>query len=260
MGHAYDRIGSGYARRRRPDPRIAAPIHEALRGADTVINLGAGAGSYEPDDVPVIAVEPSSAMVGQRPPGAAPVVRACAEALPFRDRSFAAAMAVLTLHHWRDWNAGLGEAIRVARDRVVLFTWDPDGAGFWFADYAAEMLAADRRRFPPIAALAAALADPRVVPVPIPHDCVDGFMGAYWRRPEAYLAPEVRAAISSLADGTAQPALDRLASDLASGAWERRYGHLRQLEALDLGYRLVVGRVLNRRQSVRRQGSTITTR
>jgi SAM-dependent methyltransferase len=243
MAQAYDHIGLGYARSRRSDPRIAAPIQAALRGADTVLNVGAGAGSYEPRDAAVVAVEPSRTMLRQRPPGAAPALRAHAEALPFRDGAFAAALAVLTLHHWRDWRAGLGEALRVSRDKVVLFTWDPDSPGFWFRDYAPELLETDRRRFPRIAALTAALIDPQVVPVPIPHDCVDGFMGAYWRRPAAYLSPEVRAAISSLTDGSAQPALDRLAADLASGAWDRKHGHLRQVDALDLGYCVVAGRV-----------------
>jgi SAM-dependent methyltransferase len=244
VAHAYDRIGADYARQRRPDPRMSAPILAALRGADSVVNVGAGAGAYEPRDAAVVAVEPALTMVRQRPPGAAPVVRGCAEALPFGARAFGAAMAVLTLHHWRDWRAGVREMIRVARGAVAIFTWDPDSAGFWFADYAPELLAVDRRRFPSIAALTAELVAPRVTAVPIPHDCSDGFMGAYWRRPEAYLSPEVRGAISSLAEPAAQPALERLRADLASGAWTKRHVHLLDLDELDLGYRLVVGRAI----------------
>ena len=242
MAHAYDDIGRGYAKSRRSDPRLAARILEALRGADRVINVGAGAGSYEPGDRFVVAAEPSMTMLRQRPPGAAPAIRACAEALPFRDGAFAAALAVLTIHHWRDWRAGLREAIRVARGQVVLLTWDPESAGFWLQDYVPHVLEADRRRFPSLDALQGELADSQVVPVRIPHDCVDGFMGAFWRRPAAYLDPQVHGAISSLADGSSEAALGRLADDLASGAWAKKYGELLGVDELDLGYRLVIGR------------------
>lgn len=154
-----------------------------------MLNVGAGAGAYEPHERRVVAAEPSAVMVAQRPPSAAPAVRARAEALPFADRAFEAVLATLTLHHWSDQRRGLHECRRVARDRVVLLTWDPGGPGFWLVrDYFPEIADLDRESFPTIAALCAMLGrDAEVIPVPIPADCTDGFLGAYWRRPEAYL-------------------------------------------------------------------------
>ncbi len=238
----YDRLGIGYAAHRSPDPRIAAAIRGALDDARDVVNVGAGTGSYEPDDRRVVAVEPSAVMVRQRPAAAAPATRASALRLPFRDGAFDAALAVLTLHHWPDWRAGLRELRRVARARVVLLSWDPACDGFWLVrDYLPEILAADRAIFPTMAAMAAALGPATVVPVPIPSDCRDGFLGAYWRRPEAYLDPAVRAAISSFARiGDPAPGLDRLRDDLRSGRWHDRHADLVGRDAIDLGYRLVV--------------------
>ena len=236
----YDRIGTGYVQQRRPDPRLAALIGDALGDADSVVNVGAGAGSYEPRDRRVVAVEPAITMIRQRTAGAAPVVRACAEALPFPNRSFAAALAVLSVHHWSDWQAGLRELLRVSRRKVVLFTWDPQSEGFWLADYFPHLLERDRQRFPTLTALRAVLGRIEAVPVPIPHDCSDGFMGAYWRRPSAYLDPKVRAAISSLAAEASNVSLIRLADELGNGVWERKYGPMLQQDAVDLGYRLVV--------------------
>lgn len=240
----YDDIGRGYARQRRSDPRIAAQLRAALGDAPSVLNVGAGAGSYEPDDRTVVAVEPSAVMLAQRPPGSAPAVRARAEALPFADRAFAAVLAVLTLHHWADRAAGLAECARVARKRVVLLTWDAASDGFWLVqDYFPEFLEIDRQRFPAMEAYARMFgpgARVEVLPVPIPRNCVDGMLGAYWARPEAYLDAQVRAGISSFAHPGAEQGLERLASDLASGAWHERHGHLLQLDELDLGYRLVV--------------------
>ena len=236
----YERIGAGYARRRRPDPRLARAIAEALDGSGNVLDVGAGTGSYEPPGPGTVAVEPAATMIAQRPPEAAPCVRGLAEALPFRARTFDAGLAVLTLHHWSDWRAGLGELARVLRRKMVLFTWDPDSDGFWLSrDYLPEMLAADRRRFPGLDDLRAFLGDLRVQRVPIPHDCTDGFLGAYWRRPEAYLDPSVRQSISRLARGERAGGLARLAADLDGGAWARRYGHVREAAELDIGYCLV---------------------
>ena len=188
-GSVYDTIGRGYARQRRPDPRIAAHVTAALGGARSVLNVGAGAGSYEPPDRRVVAVEPSGVMLAQRPPGAAPAVQARAEALPFPDRAFDATMAVLTLHHWADRARGLAECARVARERVVLLTWDPAASGFWLTkEYFPAFIEADRRAFPCIASYAGAFgpgARVHVPAVPVPRDCVDGFLGAYWARPEA---------------------------------------------------------------------------
>lgn len=236
----YDRIGAGYVQQRRPDPRLAAMIWDALGDADSVLNVGAGAGSYEPHDRRVVAAEPAIGMIRQRAEGAAPAVRACAEALPFPDASFAAALAVLTIHHWSDWRAGLCELVRVSHRKVVLFTWDPQSDGFWLCDYFPRLLETDRRRFPTLTALRAVLGEIQAIPVPIPHDCSDGFMGAYWRRPSAYLDPEVRAAISSLATGASDVSLARLADDLRTCAWERKYGQVLDQDEVDLGYRLVV--------------------
>jgi SAM-dependent methyltransferase len=197
----YDTIGRGYAQQRRPDPRIAAQVTAALGGACSVLNVGAGAGSYEAQDRRVVAVEPSAVMLAQRTPSAAPAVQARAEALPFPDRAFDAVMAVLTLHHWADRARGLAECARVARERVVLLTWDPAADGFWLVqDYFPEFMEADRRQFPGIPVYVEAFgqsARVQVAPVPVPRDCVDGFLGAYWARPEAYLDPAVRAGISS---------------------------------------------------------------
>lgn len=246
-GVRYDTIGRGYARHRRADPRIAAVVHDALGDARTVVNVGAGTGSYEPVDRPVVPVEPSTAMALQRHPSLPPAVLGVAESLPLADGTADAAMAVLTLHHWSDPYRGLAELVRVARRRVVLLTIDPEvEAELWpFQDYVPEMLERDRREFPALRQIAAALAAPtRVVPVPVPADCSDGFLLSFWSRPEAVLDPGARAATSGFArlDDTRQAeVVTRLARDLESGAWDQRHGHLRALSALDVGLRLVVG-------------------
>src|SRR5687767_10099719 len=212
MSGTYDTIGQAYSTRRRPDPRIAARIG-ALIGRDaTVLNVGAGSGSYEPVHNDVIAVEPSAVMIGQRLPSAAPAVRAVAEELPFRDEAFDVALAILTVHHWNDQKRGLEECARVARDRVVLLTWDPEAEGFWLVrDYFPEILAVDRVIFPSMQSLNTVLGPVAVSPLPIPADCVDGFLGAYWQRPEAYLDPEVRGGISSFCRlANVKPNLERL--------------------------------------------------
>jgi SAM-dependent methyltransferase len=240
----YDAIGLGYRAYRRPDPRVAAAITEALGEADTVVNVGAGAGSYEPTDRPVIAVEPSAAMIAQRRSGGPPVVQASATHLPFRDGAFAAALAVLTVHHWPDRPRGLGQLARAARDRVVVLTWDPATPGFWLVDeYFPEIWAIDRPIFPTLDDLRSALGAIEIRPLPVPHDCSDGFLGAYWRRPEAYLDPGVRGAMSTFSKiRDVEPGLARLRRDLADGTWLRRHGDLLDRTELDLGYRLVVSR------------------
>lgn len=239
MQPAYDRIGKDYAVRRRPDPRIAAAIRAALGQARTVLNVGAGAGSYEPADLAVTAIEPSAEMIRQRAPGPATVIRGRAEALPFEDGRFDAAMAILTLHHWTDRECGLREMRRVTRGPVVLLTYDPAFRGAWLTDYLPALTALDEAQMPPMEEYARWLGQVRIAPLPIPHDCTDGFLHAYWRRPAAYLDPRVRSGSSSFWAIDAEEGLARLARDLDSGEWARRYGHLLEREACDLGYRLV---------------------
>jgi SAM-dependent methyltransferase len=241
----YDRVADGYAGVRRADPRIAAAIERALGDARSVANVGAGTGNYEPVDREVVAIEPSAEMRARRPRGAAPCLDGTAEALPLEDDSVDAAMAVLTIHHWRDSAAGLAEMRRVARQRVVVLTFDVDVAeDYWFvADYLPETATADRERTPTIGETVALMGGAGVEAVPIPWDCTDGFLGAYWRRPEAYLDPDVRAGISTfqVVDAArSADALARLEEDLRSGAWDERHGDLRAQESLDLGYRLLV--------------------
>ncbi len=238
----YDAIGTTYAQTRNADPRIAAAIQTALGDAASVVNIGAGAGSYEPSNT-VVAVEPSRVMISQRRRGAAPIVRAVAEALPLRDKSVDAALAVLTVHHWADVSAGIWEMQRVARRRLVFFTWRPEViAEFWLLrDYLPAAAAADAAVAVPLETLAAAVpgCQMRVVPVPVPHDCTDGFGAAYWRRPRAYLDPDVRAGISMLArtdPSVLAPGLARLKDDLDSQRWQRTNAALLERDALDVGY------------------------
>lgn len=241
MSAAYDRIGLDYAALRRPDPRIAAVIGAALGPARSVLNVGAGAGSYEPADREVTAIEPSLAMIRQRPAGAAPVIEGRAERLPFADNSFDASMAVLTVHHWSDQAEGLREMRRVTRGPVVVLTYDPAFRGFWLADYIPALVALDEAQMPPLADYEKWLGPVEIAPVPIPHDCRDGFLAAYWRRPRAYLDPRVRAAMSSFWKlGDVSAALGRLARDLDSGDWARLHAGLLERDQCDCGYRLVV--------------------
>ncbi len=244
----YDSIGRRYSIFRRPDHRIASAINAALGDAASVANIGAGAGSYEPPARTVVAVEPSEVMIRQRPADAAPCLKGSAEALPLATASVDAAMAILSAHHWTDLERGLGEMVRVARRRVVLLTWIPNAAPFWLTqDYFPEILAHDRTIFPSGDALVAMLQrltrerqwSVRTQPLPVPHDCIDGFLCAYWRRPECYLDAERREAISSFARIDARPGLARLHADLSSGRWAERNRPLLSLDALDVGYRIV---------------------
>lgn len=244
MEALYDRIGRGYANIREPDERIAQVIWRALGDSGSVVNVGAGTGSYEPRDRHVVAVEPSMTMIAQRPTGSTPVVQANAVSLPFTNDSFDAGLAILTVHHWPDQPRGLAELRRVSRHRVVVVTWDPTSPGFWLTDYFPEVLDIDRPLFPAISDVERALGPATVETIPIPHDCTDGFLGAYWRRPDAYLDERVRGAISTFSKlSDIGPALDGLRTDLASGAWQRKYGGLLKRTQLDLGYRLIVADV-----------------
>jgi hypothetical protein len=245
-GEIYDSIGTTYNSTRRADPRIGQAIWSALEGCGSVLNVGAGTGAYEPPDRLVVAVEPSETMRRARPVGSAPCLAASAESLPFDDRSFDAAMAVLTVHHWRDYRAGLAELRRVARRRVLIVHWDQAVIDrFWLADYFPEAFALDRRRGPSLQEVRAALdLDTDVVPLVVPHDCQDGFGGAYWRRPDAYLDPTVRAGISMLAQTEHQrgDGLQRLQRDLSDGTWAARHRALLEQAEFDCGYRIIVGR------------------
>jgi SAM-dependent methyltransferase len=241
----YDTIGASYTVTRRTEPRIAARIWTALGDARTVLNVGAGTGSYEPPDRDVTAVEPSAVMRAQRAPGSAPCVAAAAESLPFEDQSFEAAMAFATIHHWQDPIAGLREMRRVAR-RVVVFTHDSSHRGwlhrFWLTrDYLPEVadLVAGR---PSLTEMGRAIGA-RAEPVPIPWDCADGFFEAYWRRPEAYLDENVRSGISvwaKVGPEAERRAVSSLRDDLASGRWAERNRELGALDEAELGLRLLI--------------------
>lgn len=242
LAASYDVIGVNYAELRKPDPRIAAAIDDALGSAETVLNVGAGTGSYEPPQRTVTAVEPSTAMIRQRAASAAPALRASAENLPFPDKSFDAAMAILTVHHWPDKERGIREMRRVARGPVVILTFDPEATDFWLFDYFPEFLKLDRAAMPKMTELSAWLGEATISPLPVPHDCTDGFLCAYWRRPEAYLDERIRSGMSPFwAIDDASPGLDRLSRDLSTGAWSARHSHLADHENCDVGYRLVVG-------------------
>jgi SAM-dependent methyltransferase len=240
MADLYDRIGGGYSTTRVTDARIARLIDDALGTAVEVVNVGAGTGNYEPIGRRMTAVEPSEAMIAQRRADAAVAVRAHAEALPFADRSFDAAMAVWTLHHWSDWRAGVREMCRVTRGRIVIATWDPMFPGsFWLtSEYLPEARELDTMSFPSLAELLQELGGGDVTTIPVPSDCTDGFTAAHWARPEALLDPNVRANISTFAQlpaASVERALTALRRDLDTGHWDRRHGHLRHLPELDLG-------------------------
>lgn len=240
----YEQHGRTYAHHRRPDPRIAVRIHAALGDAGTVLNVGAGSGSYEPTDRWVLAVEPSATMRAQRPPGAAPAIDARAEALPFDDDAVDAAMACVTIHHWEPPQAGLAELRRVARGPVVVFSFDLDRLPAWQQQHLAEGLAIERPRFPSLDAVAAALGGrTHVERIPTPGDCTDGFFEAFWRRPERLLDPAVRAAQSMwalLPPGVEDRIVERLARSLSSGEWDAEHGHLRGTAEYDGALSLVV--------------------
>ena len=241
MAAKYDTIGVTYANLRQPDPRIAARIEAALGPAETVLNVGAGAGSYEPTGRKVTAIDPSEEMIRQRPPTAAPCIKGVAEDLPFEDKSFDASMAILTLHHWSDKARGLAEMRRVTKGAIVLLTFDPNAQDFWLCDYIPALSELDKTIFPAAQGYKGWLDEIEISPVLIPADCSDGFLGAYWRRPYAYLDSRVRASISSFwAIDDVTKELARLKDDLDSGAWAMRYPHLEARDEIDLGYRLVV--------------------
>jgi SAM-dependent methyltransferase len=241
----YEQHGHGYARYRQPDPRIAALVDRALGPARTVLNVGAGAGSYEPAGRYVLAVEPSAVMRAQRPLSLAPAIDAVAEALPLDDGSVDAAMAMITIHQWPDAARGLREMRRVARGPVVIITFDGDALDrFWLAGYSPELMDAERRRYPAISAIRAALGgSAEVSVVPVPADCTDGFTEAYYARPEMFLDDAARGAQSAwgfVTAGEQGAAVARLRADLESGAWDRQHGRWRHEAVFEGSLRLVV--------------------
>jgi SAM-dependent methyltransferase len=240
----YDTIGHGYRPVRQPDPRIAARIEAALGDSQTVVNVGAGSGSYEPHDRWVIAVEPSTVMIAQRPACAAPVIQSAAEQMPLADHCVDAALAVLTVHHWHDLEAGVEQMVRVASKRIVIVTMDvPTFAQLWILDdYLPQLLGQHADRFPTIERLCGLLPNATSEPLPVPSDCSDRFLAALWARPHELLDPAIRAATSPWHDlpaDTVELALARLRRDLEDGSWERRHGDLLRQSELDVGLRLV---------------------
>ena len=247
MSARYDEIGHGYALRRREDPAIAARVHAALGDARTVVNVGAGSGSYEPRDRIVVAIEPSAVMAAQRPPDRPPAILASAGALPLVDDAVDAAMAVLTVHHWEgEQEAGVRELRRVARGPVAILTALPENGERWWLmrDYLPEVAALDRRVFPPLERLAEWLGgEVRVETVEIARDSPDWSLLSYWAHPERVLDPEARAATSGFSrmpEEVVARVVAAVERDLADGTWEERNGHLRALDSFDAGLRLVV--------------------
>jgi len=246
MTEIYDTIGYRYSTTRRPDPRIARSLRAALDGCLTVLNVGAGTGSYEPEDLDVVAVEPSLTMLRQRGQGAAPAVQGRAEALPFRDSSFDAVLGVLTLHHWAGVKRGLMECARCARRRVVFLTIDVEvWSKFWLVrDYFPDILKIDQVIVPSLGAIEAVLGRIESEPVNIAADCIDGFLGAYWRRPEAYMDPVVRGGMSTFNKITdVDGRIELLRNDLATGEWARQHRDLLNRDSIDLGYRILIARL-----------------
>ena len=247
MNAIYDDIGNHYSVTRCTDPKIAKQLYSELRGATRIVNIGAGTGSYEPENIELVAVEPSSVMISQRKVGSHRVEQAFAENLPFEANSFSHAMTVLSMHHWQDRARAFQEINRVATEKFVAITWDPQSEPFWLTrDYFPEIYEMDKRIFPTLEELHDYFDEVIIRPLQIPSDCKDGFLTAFWKRPEAYLSSQVRQAMSpfskikNLSEG-----LQKLEDDLASGVWARRNHALFGSSDLHTGYRLISARVRN---------------
>ena len=246
MGSAnYEIIGQHYSSLRKPDTDIANLIHATIGQGNSVVNIGAGTGSYEPQNNYVVAVGPSKQMLLKRK-NRNPVIQALAEQLPFKSNSFDTALAILTLHHWNSLEIGLIEAKRVARSKIVILTWVDFPITFWLYDYFPELRELDKNLFPSIERLGDILGEIEVTPVLIPNNCTDGFLCAYWSRPESYLDAYIRSAISSFSRlDNIDLGLKNLEHDLQTGLWNKRYGFLKELKNYDLGYRLIVANIKN---------------
>lgn len=241
MSVNYDKLAESYRSYRKPDPRIAERILFHIDDSRRILNVGAGIGSYEPEDREIVAVEPSHEMISQRKCSKAISIQGAAEYLPFKDNTFDISMAILTMHHWADLPSGLKEMVRVSTDKIILFTWIGYGNEFWLENYIPEIVGVDYELFPTLEELDRILGGVSVETIEIPHDCSDGFMCAYWRRPEAYLDPNIRKAISTFSRiPDVQNGLDRLQDEIDSGEWRKKHARLLEKESLDLGYRLVI--------------------
>ena len=245
MKAIYDQIGVTYSATRGTDPKIAKQLYAELDGATRIVNIGAGTGSYEPENFDLVAVEPSAEMISQRSPDAHPVRQAAAEKLPFDDNSFSHAMAILTMHHWPDKPQGFSEINRVATDKFVAITWDPESEPFWLTrDYFPEIHEMDRQIFPTLTHLEAHFDEVEMRPLLVPAECQDGFFAAFWQRPHAYLSEEVRRSTSPFSKiKSAEAALQQLEADLESGAWAEKNAELLGADAWDVGYRLVTAKI-----------------
>jgi SAM-dependent methyltransferase len=243
----YDRKGTAYSYHRRADPRIASLIHAALGDAKTVVNVGAGAGNYEPIDRYVIAIEPSVTMRSQRPVNHPPAIHGVAEALPLDDKSIDASMAILTIHQWSNLTQGINELRRVTKGNIVIMTFDPlELNKFWLSHYVPELMGHESKRFCTIASICQMLGEHTAVStIPIPIDCMDGFTEAFYARPEAFLNPDVRKAQSAWAfvdSATEQRAVQTLSKDIESGEWDRRFGHFRSMPTFEGALRIITSR------------------
>jgi SAM-dependent methyltransferase len=240
MQEIYDRIGAGYHHSRQADSNLTSLIRQALSGAERIINIGAGTGSYEPEDARLLAVEPSATMIAQRPHNAHPAILARADDIPVTDQSFTHAMTVLSMHHWPDRAAAFAEIKRITSQKFIAVTWLPENHNFWLtADYFPEIQTIDEQIFPSEAEWQEHFSHTTIQPIMIPADCQDGFLAAFWQRPERYLDARVRQAMSTFGKiKHLDEGLNRLRKDLANGAWHRRYGQLLNEDSFDAGYRL----------------------
>lgn len=242
--HLYDDLGRTYSVTRREDPRVAAQIWSALGTGRSLLNVGAGTGNYEPSDRMVVSLEPSPAMISQRVRRSHRVVRGVAEHLPFAEGAFDASLAVFTVHHWTDREAGLRELGRVSRRQVVLFFEPQQVHQFWAVDYFEEARELPSEQNAPSERLIRTLLPVRETQtLLVPNDCVDGFGAGFWARPEAYLDPAVQAGTSWMAllpAAVLERGTERLRRDLESGAWDAKHGHLRTMDSFDAGYRVAI--------------------
>ncbi|MCB9077177.1 MAG: class I SAM-dependent methyltransferase [Anaerolineaceae bacterium] len=247
MDPIYDDIGINYSVTRCTDPKIAQQLYAELQGATRIVNIGAGTGSYEPENIDLVAVEPSSKMIAQRTMGSHPVEQAFAEKLPFDNRSFSHAMTVLSMHHWENRPLAFSEINRVATEKFVTITWDPHSEPFWLTrDYFPEIHEMDRQIFPDLDELNEYFDEVTMRPLPIPSDCQDGFFAAFWKRPAAYLSHQVRQSMSPFAKiKDLSAGLQKLEDDLASGVWAKNNHAILDLSSLDVGYRLISAKVRN---------------